>query len=533
MPRPIGRRQFLRDTGAAIASLVALGPAVAACGGTTVRSASTSTSHPGSPPAGPPPWAALAASLSGRVVTPADAAYVTGAQVYNERFDSIRPAAIAYCASEGDVQRSVEFARRFDVPLAVRSGGHSYGGYSIGDGLVLDVTLMDSVTPGVMGAAGQGVARVGAGVRLVDMYSALAGAGVTVPGGSCPTVGIAGLALGGGIGVLGRNFGLTCDNVASLRMVTADSRVLTCGPGENEDLYWANRGGGGGNFGVVTSFVFTTHPLPDLALFTLEWPWSAAAEALGSWQDWIGGTPDELWSNCQLLSEGSAGAKLRVTGVFCGDVGPLAAQLQPLERSIGTPSYRFVGPESFVAGMLIEAGCEDLSVAQCHLPTQNPGGMLDRSTFAVKSSFIDAALPDAGITAVVDAIGGFQDHAPGLGGAVVFDAFGGAVGRVAPDATAFVHRRALADIEMSVTWSSAAVSPQSDAATAWLADTAEALEPYASGSYQNYIDPTLEDWQTAYYGSNLERLVQVKRGVDPDGVFRFAQSIPTATSPSR
>ncbi len=223
-----------------------------------------------------------------------------------------------------------------------------------------------------------------------------------------------------------------------------------------------------------------------------------------------------------------------MTGVFCGDTTALAVQLQSLERAVGTPSYRFTGPESFVAGMLIEAGCEGLSVAQCHLPTQDPAGMLDRSAFAVKSSFIDAPLPDAGVSAVVDAVGGFQDQAPGLGGAVVFDSFGGAVGRVDPGATAFVHRRALADIEMSVTLSSAVASPQSDAATAWLAATAGTLAPHASGSYQNYIDPTLEDWQTAYYGKNLERLVQVKGAVDPDAVFRFAQSIPTATpSPSR
>ena len=185
--------------------------------------------------------------------------------------------------------------------------------------------------------------------------------------------------------------------------------------------------------------------------------------------------------------------------------------------------------------MLIEAGCEGLSVAQCHLPTQDPAGMLDRSAFAVKSSFIDAPLPDAGVSAVVDAVGGFQDQAPGLGGAVVFDSFGGAVGHVDPGATAFVHRRALADIEMSVTLSSRAGGPPRSPMPprrGWRPRPGRS--PHASGSYQNYIDPTLEDWQTAYYGKNLERLVQVKGAVDPDAVFRFAQSIPTATpSPSR
>ena len=152
------------------------------------------------------------------------------------------------------MQRSIAFVRAHDLPIAARSGGHSYAGYSTGTGLVCDVTAMHRVT--VNGAAG--TATVGAGARLIDLYAALAPHGVCVPGGSCPTVGIAGLTLGGGQGVVGRRFGLTCDVLTSLQVVTAAGDLLTCDANEHADLYWACRGGGGGNFGVATSFTFAT-----------------------------------------------------------------------------------------------------------------------------------------------------------------------------------------------------------------------------------------------------------------------------------
>lgn len=519
------RRTVLR--GAMLTGAVVAAGTVSDCGGrdeVAHRRRSTVPSTTATPASGPVPWRTLAEQMDGRVVLPADPGFLVATELYNERFASELPQAVAYCAGPADVQRAVAFGRRWSLPLAVRCGGHSYGGYSTGPGLVLDVTGMAAI------ATAPGSARVGAGLRLIDLYAGLAEAGVTVPGGSCPTVGLAGLALGGGIGVLGRKFGLTCDNVTGLEIVTADSRLVTCGPDRNADLYWACRGGGGGNFGVVTSFELTVHPVPEVALFTLEWPWSAAAEVLGSWQGWVRAAPDELWSNCQLLSEGGAGTKVKVTGVVCGDTSALSAAIAPLVGAVGTPSYRFVGPESFLPAMLIEAGCEGLSVAECHLPSQNPSGTLQRAAFAAKSLFIDAPLPGPGIAAVVEAVDTFQAQAPGLGGAVVFDALGGAIAGVAPDATAFVHRGALADIEMSVSWSGGA--PGEPAGTGpWLEGLASALAPFASGAYQNYIDPTLDDWLSAYYGANLARLRRVKRALDPDEVFRFAQSIPPAPGP--
>ncbi|HVX20113.1 MAG TPA: FAD-binding oxidoreductase [Acidimicrobiales bacterium] len=538
MDRRLDRRQFLRRTGAAGAALgsaAILGPLAAGCGGapttpaTTTTGASTTSTPPttGTTPVSPADWSALGASLSGTLVLPSSPTYGVDKEDYNERFDGIDPQAIAYCQSPADVQHCVEFVRRHDLAVAARSGGHSYAGYSLCTGLVTDVTRMATVTV----ADDKATAVVGAGARLIDVYNTLGQAGVVLPGGSCPTVGIAGLTLGGGVGVFGRNFGLTCDNLQALDVVTADGRLVTASASANEDLFWACRGGGGGNFGVVTSFTFRVHPVPPIALFTLEWPWAAAATVLGSWQQWLPTTPAALWSNCQLLSEGSTGPAVKVTGVFCGTTSALSGLLQPLRGSVGTvPTYDFVGPESYLNAMLIEAGCEGSTVAQCHLPSQDPTGNLSRAAFDAKSAYVTTALPAAGIAVVTQAVESLSQQLPQVGGGFVLDSYGGVINQVAAADTAFVHRDALAGVQYSVTWPTGSPSSVPSTAASWLAGAQTALAPYVSGAYQNYIDPTQPDWLTAYYGSNLSRLVQVKQAVDPDDVFHFAQSIPTHLS---
>jgi FAD/FMN-containing dehydrogenase len=513
------RREFLGLCGSTAALLALAGCDAATTTASTSPPRPTTTSSTGgheAPTAAA--WAALGRSLGGRVVVPSDPSYPTDKQLYNERFDDIEPAAIAYCSSPTDVQRCLEFARAHSVALAARSGGHSYGGYSSRQGgLVVDVTEMHDIS---VDTAAQS-ATVGAGTRLVSMYDTLGSSGVMVPGGSCPTVGIAGLALGGGIGVFGRLYGLTCDNVASLEIVTADSRVVSCRPDYNADLFWASRGGGGGNFGVVTSFTFYTHPVPEVTLFTLRWPFAAADDVLGSWLSWIGNTPDELWSNCQLLSSGAAGVSVKVTGVFAGPPATCSSVLQPLLRTVGSaPSSQFVGPESYLRAMLIEAGCEDESVSQC---LSSP-----RAAFAAKSAFLRSPLPSSAVSSLASSVSALSSSSPGVGGGLVFDSYGGAVGRVPSDATAFVHRDALCGVEYSVSWGPAASASVTGPALSWLESVQSLLLPHASGAYQNYIDPTQPDWLHAYYGSNLPRLVSVKRSIDPDDVFRFAQSIPVS-----
>jgi hypothetical protein len=188
------------------------------------------------------------------------------------------------------------------------------------------------------------------------------------------------------------------------------------------------------------------------------------------------------------------------------------------------PSYRFVGPESYLDAMFIEAGCEGRSVGECHLPTQTPDGTLSRSAYAAKSTFVVRPLSSSGLLAAINAIESSQQIAPGIGAAFLFDSYGGAINRVRPAETAFVHRDALAGIQMTATWGS---GPEPATSATWLAGAAAGIAPHTSGAYQNYIDPKLSNWQQAYYGANLPRLVKVKAAVDPDHFFRFAQSIPT------
>jgi len=539
------RRRFLQGGGLAAAG--AASAALFGCAdGATGRSSSSSSSSPSK--ASPSStttlaldaaaWSTLASSLSGRLVLPSSPTYATARLLYDPRFDDTNPAAVAYCTSPTDVQRCIDFARTHGIGPIPRCGGHSYAGYSSGPGLVVDVTSMSTVTVSSPAGSSSPRAVVGAGTLLVDLYNQLAPAGVLVPGGSCPSVGISGLALGGGVGVVGRKYGLTCDVIESVQMVTADGRVLTCDAETNDDLYWACRGGGGGNFGVVTSFTFRAAPIPELALFTLDWPWSAAADVLGSWFVWQHAGPAELWSNCQLLSNGSATPQVRTAGMLVGTPATLTSLVASLVAAVGSqPTYRFVGPEQYLHAMLVEAGCESLDIAQCHLTTRSPAGTLDRVASVASSAYVSVLPPAAGIQAFVTSVDDLAQTLPGVGGGIVFDALGGAINAVDPGATAFVHRNAISGIQASV---ATGTSPSSVAqGRSWLAHFAAAASSYVDGSaYQNYIDPTLVDWQNAYYGANFPRLVSVKAAHDPDDVLHFAQSIPTrlgtwkATAPS-
>jgi FAD/FMN-containing dehydrogenase len=463
------------------------------------------------------------------LLRPGSSGYAAARKLFNPRFDGIMPAGIASCRSVADVQRSIGFVREHGIPIAPRSGGHSYAGYSTGPGLMCDVTPMGRVAVD----AGAGSAVVGAGARLIDLYAGLAPHGVCVPGGSCPTVGIAGLTLGGGQGVLGRKFGLTSDNLTSLQVVTAAGDVLTCSEGEHADLFWASRGGGGGNFGVVTSFTFTTRQLSTLTLFSLRWPWSAARDVALAWQAWAPHAPDELWSNCHLLSstDKSSGSEpaVSVGGAYVGSSGRLTPLLQQLETAIGTaPTTSVVTTHGYLDAMVVEAGCSGLSVPECHLSTQTPQGRLSREASSARSDFYTRVLGSGAVGVIIRAVEARQaDPRMTTVAGVALDAFGGAINRIPPEATAFVHRDALFLGQYNATWPEHASAATVSANTEWLDGLYAALRPSASGfAYQNYIDPALPDWQHSYYGSNLERLMQVKAAYDPDAVFSFEQGIP-------
>jgi FAD/FMN-containing dehydrogenase len=216
-------------------------------------------------------WSALQRAIDGDVVLPGSPGYESVRKPVMARFEHLRPAAVVRCATPADVAATLAVARELDLPMAIRSGGHSVAGRSSTDGIVLDVTPMRSV------AVAGDVATVGAGVRLGELYDALAEHGLTIPAGCGSSVGIAGLTLGGGLGILGRKHGLTCDHLLRAQVVLADGRVVECDDHHDDELFWALRGAGGGHFGVATSLVFRTLPAPATTVFHLVWPPAAAA----------------------------------------------------------------------------------------------------------------------------------------------------------------------------------------------------------------------------------------------------------------
>ena len=481
------RRTFLRAGGLAALTLGAGSPAWAA-------------------PA-PSDWNALGRGLDGRLVRPGDAVYDTARRLFNPAFDTVRPAGVAYCAHPSDVVECVNFARRTNVPLAVRSGGHSYGGWSTGTGLVLDVSRMNKVTRTT------GRATVGAGAKLVDVYDRLAASGVSIPAGTCPTVGVSGLTLGGGIGVVSRKYGLTCDAMESVRLVTADGRLLTCDADHHPDLYWASRGGGGGNLGVAVSFGFRTHATREVTVFFLHWPWAKAARTLRAWQTWMPTTPDEMWSTMHLGNDG--GTDVQVGGLYLGGRAACERLLDRLADRIGPVSTTFVRQTSHRHAMMIMAGCSTLSVSQCHRPGSLPGqtrdGRLSRDNFRGKSHMAYRPLSEAGARALVAEVSRPGNHT------VLLDALGGAVGRVGPEATAFPHRSALYSVQYYAHRAGAA---------GWARNAHAAMRPhFGDHAYVNYVDPELSGWRAAYYGANATRLARVKAAYDPGRLFRLPQGI--------
>jgi FAD/FMN-containing dehydrogenase len=466
-------------------------------------------------------WLALQHKLStGKLVRPGQRDYDTAKELFDPMYDSLRPAGIAYCGRPSDVAACLSFCTHFSMPLRVRSGGHSYEGWSsLNNGLIIDVTTMSGFK------VGTGNVTVGSGIRLIDFYSGLAAHGKAVPGGSCPSVGIAGLTLGGGIGVLARIYGLTCDNLESVDVVTADGSTLTCtAKNGHSDLFWASQGGGGGSFGVATSFTFKTHDLGSLYLFGYSWDWKYAARVVRAWQSWAPHAPDALWANMHLGANTGGAPGISAGGTYVGSLAGLDRLLDQFLHLVGEPpTDQFVAPNTFLEAMLAEAGCENLN--SCHL---SPVGTVQRVPWFAKSDFFAKPLDAAGINVLlhgIEALAGVRGAAGG-NGSISFDALGGAVNRVKPQATAFVHRDALWVSQYYTDWTWPRSASGRTNQFKWMTSFYDALHPHANGqAYQNYIDADLKDWQSEYYGINYPRLQEVKTTYDKKRLFNFPQAI--------
>lgn len=391
---------------------------------------------------------------------------------------------------------------------AARSGGHSYAGYSSVAPLVVDLGRLRQVRVDVARRR----LTVGAGARLIDVYAALAPHDLVLPAGSCPTVGIAGLTLGGGVGFSSRKWGLTADNLLEAQVVNADGRVRTCDRATEPDLFWALRGGGGGNFGIATRFVFRVHRTGRVATFRVEWPWSDAARVVAAWQAWAPRAPDGLFSVLQLAAPG-AGARLAVgsSGQFHGSEEELRRLLAPLIAA-GSPTRVTVRSRSHWEATLSWAGCDDLTECRAR----------GFAVFAAKSHYAKRRFSNGAIERLVGWVERRQNAGTPGRGSVLLDSYGGAIARVPRAATAFAHRDALFQLQYLTYWDRPG---DGAAALRWLRNVHGAMRRDTSGAYVNYIDPELRAWQRAYYGANLPRLRRLKRRYDPQNVFRFRQSI--------
>jgi FAD/FMN-containing dehydrogenase len=446
------------------------------------------------------------------LVHPGDDRYDLSRNQFIGRPDETLPRAVARCRGAQDVVEALSLARRRNWPFAIRGGGHSNACHSSSDGLVLDLTPAGTIT--VDGSR----VTVGAGVRVGQLAAALAPGERLVPAGSCPSVGLVGAALGGGFGSHGRQHGLTCDRLVAAEVVLADGRVVHVDAAREPDLFWALRGAGGGNFGVVTSATFETVPSVPRTHVRCAWPLSAAPTLLRHWLEWAPSAPDDVSVELVLVSTDQLDEEPEVMLV---GACPSTESLADLVDRAGEPRLTEAKRLGAADAALLHA---TPASAVAHDPdtiplTQHRPGMM-----SAKTEFFTRPVPEDAIMALVAHVA--ENRVFGEFRQVAFTPWRGAYGRVPPDATAFVHRAPAYLVKHTVLLGPNGAARRGGDALGWLTDSWATLHPWGTGgTYPNFPDPALTDFMTAYYGANAARLRAVKAHYDPDDVFRFAQSI--------
>ena len=376
-------------------------------------------------------------------------------------FDAVRPAGVALCASEHDVVLVVDHARRLGLPVRPRGGGHCFAGRSTSEGIVLDLRRLDGVrvSPGDL-------ARVGGGVRLARLDHLLRRAGRALPTGCGATVGIAGLTLGGGLGLLGRGHGLTCDQLVGARVVLANGRVVVCNARAEPDLFWALRGAGGGQFGVVTSFLFATLAEPRMTCAELRWPGGAVIDVICAWQEWAPEAPDRVTADLSVSCLPGCEPEVLLRVAEHLDPGGAAPALRDLVAAVGVPAP---GVPTAVRQQVL--GWRDLKDVLRASDPPDAAAMVSRSQFMAES------MPRSAVSALVDELAGAAHPRREL----AFTPMGGAYNRVPAAATAFAHRDARFLLQH--------VARSEDL---WVDRSWAIAEPHASGGvYPNFPDLAL------------------------------------------
>lgn len=470
-------------------------------------------------------WDRLRHYLSGRLVLPSDSDYSTAKQLYLAQFDDVYPQAIAYCTTPVDVSLCLRFAEQHGVPVAVRSGGNSAGGYSTKpDSLVIDVSKLNEIS------LGRRSARLGPGAQLVDITDKLGRSGLSIADGYCPTVAAGGFLTGGGVGPFTRSMGIATDSVTSAQVVLADGRIVTASPHEHSDLYWALRGGGGGNFGIVTSYDVTPAPLTDLDTTTLIWPYEQAVDLFDGWSKWQADVPWSIGSAFLVTLLDAAPGKPPVVSLFMGSVdlsGVLAREAERLISLVGRPPVQQrpvkASYQDIMMGFYV---CDDKTVEQCHRTGTAAGGLVPRMGYGIwRSRLFSEPLPHDGWSKVVEVFD--KDRQAGQMRQLQVVTMGGKANTIARDATAFVHRDTIFSAAFLASNTEGAVTDESVASAQKFADDGfDAVDPYSNGeTYLNFYDPRLPDWERSYYGENYPRLVRIKDKYDPYNIFSHQQSV--------
>jgi FAD/FMN-containing dehydrogenase len=448
--------------------------------------------------------AAFQSSLRGELIEPGDSSYEAARKVYNAMIER-RPRLIARCADTADVMAAVKFAREQRLLVAIRGGGHNAGGLGVCDGgLVIDLSPMSHVHVDPK----KKTVMVGAGALWRDVDHATHAFGLAVPSGIISTTGVAGLTLGGGIGYLTRRYGLTIDNLLAVEMVLADGRFVTANARENADLFWAVRGGGG-NFGVVTTFLFKAQPVDTVYGGPMLWPMEDAAEMMRWYRNFIVKAPDDIYGFFAFhtvppwapFPEHLHNKKMcAIVWCYTGAMKKAEKVFRPI-RDFKTPALDLVGPIPHPA-------------LQSLFDRLYPPGM----QWYWKADFVNT-LSDEAIAQHLK----YGEKLPSPESTMHLYPINGAVRRVKKHATPWWHRDA--------TWSQVIVGVDPDPAnkemvSAWAKEYWNALHPYAAGgAYINFMMEEGEDRIRATYGKNYDRLVKIKKRRDPANFFRVNQNI--------
>ncbi|HEX6352638.1 FAD-dependent oxidoreductase [Actinophytocola sp.] len=434
-----------------------------------------------------PDLATFRASLDGEVFSPDSPGYDAVRRPVNPAYREVRPRLVVLSRSVSDVARAIAYAATTEDRIVPRGGGHCFAGRSSTDGIVLDLSGIDDID-----MADDRVATIGPGARLQQVYAALATYGRTLPAGCGPTVGITGLTLGGGIGLLGREHGLTCDRLVGAQVVLADGSVVDCDHEREPGLFWALRGAGGGQFGVVTALRFDTVPEPSTTRVEARWSGIALEELVSAWQTWAPDAPDELTVNLTVVSEPGAPVQATLFGAATLDEGSTRALLREFtDRSVE-----------------LRAGLPYHHLKKTFADPREVPVRASRS----RAEFFSHAMSDHTLASLLTQLG--EPRSTGRR-EITFTAMGGAYNRVAEDATAFAHRgeRFLLD-------------HVAHAADPWVDRSWATAHADGSGRvYLNFPDPALDDWAVAYHAGNHPRLATVKNAYDPQRFFDFPQAI--------